>query len=380
MIRRLIDIAIILLIAVIAYGWWRGRSAPAVTSAAGTPFDWSSVSTRDLDIASVFLTARERGVRQAMDSLRSLSTKDTALESAGHMIAHALGRFAIANNGHDPAVLAQCTPAFEAGCYHGVLEGYMMSLPQVEPSRVTGMCASYDKPGATRVTAVECAHGLGHGFLEHYGYALDRSLQGCDTFASTELRGECHDGVFMENAVHGLGMHGMNVGDSAIAMQMGSMKHMEPDKAQMARFRASDLQFPCDSIGVTYQPSCWSYQPLVIVNLTHANFEKTLDACGAAPAASQARCYQGYGKQSMAWFGWDDKRVIGMCSRAGAHVDDCLAGGVEALIDREQGETGALKFCDAVPEPSRAKCAAAAHARAADLLVPVSGRASDRSN
>lgn len=370
MVRRLIDVAVILLIAVILYGLWRGRSAPSpTTTSAAAPFDWSTVSTRDLNIASVFLTARERGVRQAMDSLRSLSSKDTTLYAAGHMIAHALGRFAIANNGHDPAVLEQCTPAFESGCYHGVLEGYMMSLPQVDPAKVTTMCASYDKPGAPRVTAVECAHGLGHGFLEHYGYAVDQSLRGCDTFSSAELRGECLDGVFMENAVHGLGMHSMNVGDSAMAAQMGSMQHMEPDKGQMTRFRASDLQFPCDSVAAAYQPSCWSYQPLVIVNLTHANFGKTLDACAGAPAASQASCYRGYGKQSMAWFGWDERRVIGSCSRAGAHVDDCLAGGVEALIDREQAETGALEFCNAVPDQSRAKCVAAAHARAADLLV-----------
>lgn len=373
MVRRLIDIAVILLIAVIAYGWWRGRSAPAEPGMAQAPFDWSAVSSRDLDIASVFLTARERGVRQAMDSLRALAAKDTSLNAGGHMIAHALGRFAIANNGHDPAVLAQCTPAFEAGCYHGVLEGYMMSLPQVDPAKVAGMCASYDKPGASRVTAVECAHGLGHGFLEHYGYALDQSLGGCDTFSSNELRGECYDGVFMENAVHGLGMHSMNVGDSAVAMQMGSTMHMQADKNQMTRFRASDLQFPCDSVAAAYQPSCWSYQPLVIVNLTRANFEKTLDACASAPVASRARCYQGYGKQSMAWFGWDEHRVISMCSRAGAQVDDCLAGGVEALIDREQADAGALEFCGAVPSASRAKCIETAHARAADLAVTGAG-------
>lgn len=370
MVRRLIDILVILLIAIVAFGWWRGRSAPAAsTAAAPAPFDWSAVSSRDLDIASVFLTARERGVRQAMDSLRALSRRDTTLDAGGHMIAHALGRFAIANNGHDPAVLAQCTPAFEAGCYHGVLEGYMMSLPQVEPAKVADMCASYDKPGASRVTAVECAHGLGHGFLEHYGYALDESLRGCDAFTSTELRGECYDGVFMENSVHGLGMHSMNVGDNAVAMQMGSMKHMDADEHQMTHFRASDLQFPCDSIGAVYQPSCWSYQPLVIVNLTHADFAKTLEACASAPTASQARCYQGYGKQSMAWFGWDEHRVISMCIRAGAHTDECLAGGVEALIDREQAPAGALKFCDAAPSASRDKCVAAVQARAADLDV-----------
>lgn len=43
----------------------------------------------------------------------------------------------------------------------------------------------------------------------------------------------------MENAVHGLGVHAMNVGDSAMATQMGSMQHMQPDNA-----RAADLLSP----------------------------------------------------------------------------------------------------------------------------------------
>ena len=43
------------------------------------------------------------------------------------MIAHALGRYAIAANRNDPSVLSQCRPTFQAGCYHGVLEGYMLT-------------------------------------------------------------------------------------------------------------------------------------------------------------------------------------------------------------------------------------------------------------
>src|SRR5262245_12083686 len=122
MIRRLIDVTALLLIGVLLFAWLRagnvaGRPRPAAS------FDWSAVSSRDLDIASIFLTAKSQGVGRAMDSLAVLAKKDSSLEGNGHMIAHALGRFAIANNGHDAMVLRECRPTFEAGCYHGVLEG-----------------------------------------------------------------------------------------------------------------------------------------------------------------------------------------------------------------------------------------------------------------
>ncbi|HEY6826949.1 MAG TPA: hypothetical protein VI259_08825, partial [Gemmatimonadaceae bacterium] len=128
-IRQAIDLLLGLLVAVLAVAWWRGSSndAPTVRQQGATtaaPFDWSTVSSRDLNIAAVFLTARDRGIGAAMDSLQAIAKNDSTYWTEGHMIAHALGRYAIAANKHDPAVLSQCRPTFQAGCYHGVLEGY----------------------------------------------------------------------------------------------------------------------------------------------------------------------------------------------------------------------------------------------------------------
>jgi len=83
-----------LLVVVLAVAWWRGSSAddrlveqespPTVA-----PFDWSTVSSRDLNIASVFVTARDRGVGAAMDSLQAIAKHDSTYWTEGHMIAHA---------------------------------------------------------------------------------------------------------------------------------------------------------------------------------------------------------------------------------------------------------------------------------------------------
>jgi hypothetical protein len=357
-IRQAIDLLLGLALVALAVAWWRASGSgtsggPRSPTGSAAPFDWSTVSSRDLNVAAVFLTARDRGVGAAMDSLQAIAKNDSTYWTAGHMIAHALGRYAIAANRHDPAVLSQCRPTFQAGCYHGVLEGYMSANPKLEPAKATALCAGLLAPGRSRFAASECAHGLGHGFAEGLGYDLMQSLRGCDAFADADLRGECHDGVFMENEVHGLGMPTMNVGDSAVSMHSHMMMHAAPTAE---RFRATDLAFPCDSIGTQYQPSCWAYQPLVIANLTKGDLAKTLDACKLAPEASRSRCYRGYGKQSMAWLGWNFPRVIEGCAKAGAGEGDCLAGGVEALFDLTQNPDRATSFCGQVRGRAQASC------------------------
>ena len=360
-IRQAIDVLLGLVLVALAAAWWRAapNDAKAVQQQGferTAPFDWSTVSNRDLNIAAVFVTARDRGVRAAMDSLREIAKHDSSYWTEGHMIAHALGRYAIAANRNDPSVLSQCRPTFQAGCYHGVLEGYMSANPHIAASKASALCTGLVAPGKSRFAASECAHGLGHGFAEGLGYDLMQSLRGCDAFDDTDLRVECHDGVFMENEMHGLGMPTMNVGDSAVSMHSHMMMHASPTAE---RFRASDLAFPCDSVATQYQPSCWAYQPLVIAHLTKGDLAKTLDACKLAPEASRSRCYRGYGKQSMAWLSWNFPKVIDGCSKAGAGEEgesDCLAGGVEALIDLTLNADRAMSFCDQVRDGARAKC------------------------
>jgi hypothetical protein len=365
MIRRLIDLTALALIALLVFAWLRASDA-ASRPPGPAPFDWSAVSTRDLDIASIFLTAKAQGVGRAMDSLSALAKHDSTLEGDGHMIAHALGRFAIANNGHDAAVLRECRPTFEAGCYHGVLEGLLESQPKAEPKAMAKFCTSFARPGDARQLTMECAHGLGHGFAEAMGYELARALAACDAFASSDLRGECHDGVFMENAVHGIGARGMNVGDSAMSAHQHMSMNMGPAPST-DRFRASDLAFPCDSVASVYQPSCWSYQPLVIARLRGYDIEKTLKDCSLAPSSSASNCYRGFGKQSQAFFTWNRPKVIATCVVAGAFQGDCFAGAVEALVDRDLNATGAIDFCTAVAAGARTKCFEAVGVRIAPL-------------
>src|SRR5205085_9667136 len=127
-----------------------------------------------------------------------------------------------------------------------------------------------------------CSHGLGHGFLARLCYDLGGALTACNYVPAEDARGECHDGVFMENVVHGMGGAMINVGDDALSAH-SHMMQMEGARASHDYFRKQDLAFPCDSVAAAYQSSCWSYQPLAAIRLTEVDFNKTLHECDAAP-------------------------------------------------------------------------------------------------
>src|SRR4029078_13238875 len=107
-IRQAVDVLLGLVLVALAAAWW--RAAPNDAKAGHqqgfertAPFDWSNVSHRDMNIAAVFVTARDRGVRAAMDSLQEIAKHDSSYWTEGDMIAHALGRDAIGANRNEPS-------------------------------------------------------------------------------------------------------------------------------------------------------------------------------------------------------------------------------------------------------------------------------------
>ncbi|HVH13873.1 MAG TPA: hypothetical protein VM759_12515, partial [Longimicrobium sp.] len=170
-----------------------GRASP--TDPGG--LEWSRVTERDLDIASVFLAARGQGLNAALDSLGSLAERDNTVRAQGHPLAHALGRYAMAR-GRDVAVLAECTPAFQSGCFHGVLEGYFLQGGTIDTATAGRICASRQARGVRGFELLECWHGLGHGLMVHGGGDFRQALPICDVLQPAQARRECLDGVFME--------------------------------------------------------------------------------------------------------------------------------------------------------------------------------------
>jgi len=356
MARRLIYVLAVACAALLAFVAFRQPASTTPEQAPGAGINWTNVTSRDLNIAAVFLTARDLGVGPALDSLQVLTAHDAELGGQGHALAHALGRYAIAQHKNDLSVIAECSPIFEAGCYHGVLEGFLASQKSIDSTTIASVCSAVERSTFSRQPTLECSHGLGHGLLERFGYDLPRALATCDYLTAEDARGECHDGVFMENVVHGLGDSMIAVGDDALAAHRHMMQ-MEGARGHREYFRKQDLAFPCDSVAAPYQSSCWSYQPLVVIQLSGVNFQKTLHMCDKAADASATTCYRGFGKQSTGWYSDRAADIVKTCETATSpHVGDCIAGAVEAYVDYAWTPDRAIEFCRAVPSDAKSGC------------------------
>ena len=322
--------------------------------AADAGIDWTRVTDRDLDIAELFVIARRPDVAQALRRLESLASTDTIIDKRGHVIAHALGRFVVAKHDGDPAVYASCREVFQAGCHHGVMEGYFASpraanAAAVAPQALDSLCTRIARRGAARLVALECAHGMGHGLMARYQGNARAALEACDHLTHADAREECHDGVFMENAVRATTSADMRVGDAAV--RAGAASHEQP-----ALVRRNDLAYPCDEVAEAHRASCWKYQPIIIVDIVRGDETRTLEGCAGAPDAFRDECYFGVGKQASGWYA-EQRRVARLCERVpSAYGASCIAGAVESYLDEMWTVDRAMAFCSVVTAGAKASC------------------------
>lgn len=324
--------------------------------------DWSAASETDLRVAAIFGIASEQGVSVALDHLQELAADDDEIRARGHGIAHAIGRYAIQNNGYDATVFGECREIFQSGCYHGVLEAYFEGRPDVDAETVAELCSSMVADGRPPIEAIECAHGLGHGLTVRFDFDLGTALERCEFLELETARQECFDGVFMENAVHGMqprvaGAGDMQDGHGDHAMGEGQASNSNTDRMYRGMFRPDDLTYPCGEFGDRYQRACWAYQYMVVLRLNGDDFVAGFDACDSGPAAGTESCYLGLGKR----IGWEyeesDEELIGACSQGDpAQFDACLRGAMEYFMDTEFDAGRASQLCGAAPGDSREPC------------------------
>jgi hypothetical protein len=344
-----------------------GRVPVAAQAGPQPGLDWARVTEHDLDVASVFLTARDRGLRAALDTMEALATRDPFIRAQGHQLAHAVGRYAMEKR-KDLAVIGECTPRFQSGCFHGVLEGYFLQGGTIDRASVASVCAGRGVRGFERM---ECWHGLGHGLMVHHAGNFRQALDVCDGLQEAQPRRECQDGIFMERAIRAIGATAINVGDGpGIGHAHGGEGHeghasasrsAEPQggtglitaKIAAGRERAE----LCSGLDAAHQPSCWAYQALVLLWEHWMSPPTALHGCDAAPAGAVASCYQGFGKQMGGVTTGDVPRMIEACRQGNpAHVTDCLLGGVEYFTDLDWNIEPGIAFCRQVPDESKPRC------------------------
>ncbi len=118
--------------------------------------------------------------QQALAVLEQVAARDRSVLSRAHDYAHAIGKFSFGHYKDAPKAFSLCKDLFASGCYHGVLEGYLSSTPQVAPEDIATLCGTEVQTKQTEFVRFQCLHGLGHGLTMHFEHDILKALEYCD--------------------------------------------------------------------------------------------------------------------------------------------------------------------------------------------------------
>jgi hypothetical protein len=311
---------------------------------------------------------KQRGTRFAMGTLNRLSVIDREVGLNGHDYTHIIGITAFKESGDVRGAFKSCTEILQSGCYHGVIQTYLQTVPKVGPDEVRAVCQEYANPQADQWLRFQCMHGMGHGLTMHYDHDLKLALGGCDLLGTSWDQKSCYGGAFMENIIHveDPSMAHMVMGDDAdsAAAPMGGHDHqgMQMDMpgmpAKFAPVDSTDPFYPCSALGEQYQEDCWRMQPAVILYLRNNDFRRTFRVCDSAPVRRRYDCYAGTGTDISGQTARDHRESIRLCSTGNPKYQPwCYEGVVKNFIDVTANYRDGLDFCKVVPgRPSQLRC------------------------
>ena len=306
--------------------------------------------------ASLDSMAKRGEVRSAMRTLSMLSVLDADAARDGHEFAHAIGMAAGKSGGDIAKIFSQCDESNQSGCYHGVLQSYLVAKKQIGPEEVNGVCQSFRGPEADRWILFQCVHGTGHGLTMYYNHDLPKALRDCDYLSSGWDQRSCYAGAFMENIVneqmpknmsHGDGHEGMDHGSTATA---SATKWKALDK--------DDLLYPCSKMAERYLPACYEMQTAAILYLNGGDIKAAAKTCDTAPNSMPLICYQSLGRDISAFAAQNHATAIEMCGRGTPKYQPwCYFGLVKSFVNMNARAEDGVAFCRELKgEPNKLKC------------------------
>ena len=69
------------------------------------------------------------------------------------------------------------TAIFDTGCYHGVVEAFVATMPRDAREDVANLCDSAPITAETPVQRIQCVHGVGHGLGSVAGVRVEDALK-----------------------------------------------------------------------------------------------------------------------------------------------------------------------------------------------------------
>jgi len=303
---------------------------------------------------------RTRGVAAAMASLDSLAANDVAIRRDGHQFAHAIGITAFTGDEEVGEVFSRCTPAFQSGCYHGVIQSYFTRHIEahgghIDVATINGLCAG--QRDSDRWLLFQCAHGMGHGTYMIAGNHLPGALEACDLVADDWERESCYGGVFMENIVHETVPH-HSVGRPNTDAAEGHGDHHAPGatltsaatREPFPALKRDEPLYPCNVLEDRYLVACYQMQTSAILWFNGSDVPAAARACGQAPEHLRPTCFQSLGRDVSSITLQDNERAVRLCSNGPVEYQPwCHLGYAKNLVDVTADPNDGFAYCRILP-------------------------------
>ncbi|CAA9334427.1 MAG: hypothetical protein AVDCRST_MAG68-2687 [uncultured Gemmatimonadetes bacterium] len=348
------------------------RLAPATWTRASSPDSiaaWALRGCRDTGAGkqacyehALVSSIAPAGVDRVMAALDRLSAADPAVNPQGHVYAHGIGIAAYTGAATVGETFARCTPGYQSGCYHGVIQAFFADAGAggATAERLNTLCADYRKPEG-RWLQFQCAHGAGHGLMAVHGQHLLRALEGCDLFANAAEREGCYGGAFMENIVNATVPHHTTTtqlgakpsGGHDEHANHGGGGHAHGPPAQQEAFKALDKAqplYPCTVVQARHRYSCYAMQTSPILFFNGGDFADAGKQCESAPEEMRRTCFVSLGRDAAAYAGKDDARAVALCQNVPeGRLPWCVIGTAKNRVDVTADPADGMAYCRAVP-------------------------------
>jgi hypothetical protein len=303
--------------------------------------------------------------------LDRLAALDPDVRKQGHFYAHRIGISALKSTAEVGRIFASCTPAYESGCYHGVIQSYFIANQRdgagVTSQSVEALCGDYR--GKRPDLLFQCTHGLGHGLVILHGHDLPQALRSCDLLSREPEREMCYAGGFMESLVNATHPHSLptagKVGSSSQASDpaahSGHGPHEQhgpasagaaPAKPPFQALDPADLHYPCSRMDEKYLIACYTIQTSAMLHHTGRDVGRTAAECGRAPEKARSTCFVSLGRDVSTIAVNDGAEAVRLCGLAEpAYRADCHRGVVKSIVNMNANPAEGIPYCKAVSEP-----------------------------
>ena len=304
------------------------------------------------------------GPASALELLDRLAALEPKVRSDGHFYAHHIGASALDAPADIGRVFASCTPGYQSGCYHGVIQSYFIAKERagegVTAQSVDALCQDYR--GTRADLLFQCTHGLGHGLAILQRHDLPAALTACDLLSREAEREMCYAGAFMESLVNAT--HPGHSVVPAVKASSGGAAEADPHAhhaghpatAASAKpsFRAldpSNLHYPCSAVAEKYLIACYTIQTSAMLHHTGNDVGRAASECGRAPEKARTTCFISLGRDVTTAAAGSNREAVRLCGlvEAGFRAT-CHRSVAETLVNMNANPVEAIAYCRAVGE------------------------------